>query len=142
MGSIEIAEAGREHVLTLLLKRVLERNLGEPVRGGLGEGRGLRVRVRSGEMASTFLFEGDRIRAESGSRGRADVEIAGGPAVLLAWIEGEEPLRVLIRRGLRVRGRGWRGWSRLGRILALFRARRREGGAGGTSRDVVEGGGA
>lgn len=110
MESVEVVELGESSILTLMLKQILDRNLQDLQKSRVMQDRVLTVRVRAREMKTTLFFEANRVRAEDGEHGRPDVEIAGELPVLLSLALGASPLRAVLRRGLRVRLRRWRGW--------------------------------
>lgn len=109
MESVEVAELGRASILTLMLKQILDRNLLDPQKAGVMQGRVLTVHVRARDMRTTVFFEPARVRAEDGGHGRPDLVITGDMRSLLSLALGGGLLRALLGGGLRIRIRGWRG---------------------------------
>ncbi len=120
MQSVQIADAGRASIITLMLKQVLDRNLQDPRKRDVMKDRVLTVHVRVRNMRTTLCFDTDRVRAEEGAHGRADIELEGDMQSLLAVALGASPVRALIRRKIRLRLRRLRGWLYGLRLLLLM----------------------
>ncbi len=121
MKSVEIPDPGRSSLLTLMLKRLLERNLQDPGKAGVTSARGLTVWVRTRRMETTLLFDTNGVRAEDGSRGRPDLVISGELPALLSLALGANVLGAVLSRRLRVRPRSWRGLFRARKLMHLVR---------------------
>ena len=120
MESVEVAELGRTSILTLMLKQVLDRSLQDPSKSRAMQNRVLTVRVRARRMKTTLFFEANRVRAEDGTHGRPDLEIAGELPALLSVALGASAVRAFLARRLRVRVRSWRGWVHVPRLIAVM----------------------
>ncbi len=120
MESVEVAEPGTTSLLTLMLKQILDRNLQDPRKAHAMRNRVLTVRVRARRMKTTVFFEANRVRAEDGSHGRPDLEIAGELPALLSLALGAGAVRALLARRLRVRLRSWRGWLHVPRLIPVM----------------------
>jgi len=120
MESVEVAEPGRTSILTLMLKQILDLNLKDPRKARAMRNRVLTVRVRARRMKTTLFFEGNRVRAEDGSHGRPDLEIAGELPALLSLALGASAVRALLARRLRVRLRSWRGCRQVPRLIPVM----------------------
>ena len=120
MESVEVAELGRTSLLTLMLKQVLDRNLQDPYKSRAMRNRVLTVRVRARRMKTTLFFEANRVRAEDGTHGRPDLEIAGELPALLSLALGASAARAFLARRLRVRLKSWRGWVYVPRLMPVM----------------------
>lgn len=121
MESVEVQEPGGTSLLTLMLKRLLDRSLQDPRMSRVMASRVLTVRVRTRKMATTLFFESDRILAEDGNRGRPDLEISGDLPSLLSLALGANPVRAVLARRLRVRPRSLRGWVYAPKLMRILR---------------------
>ena len=119
MEAVDVPEMGRASILTLMVKQILDRNLQDPKKRELMGNRILMLRVRDRRMITTLFFEASRIRAEDGAHGRPNIEISGELQSLLSIALGVHPLKAILKRRLRVRLRGWRGWLYALRFLPL-----------------------
>ena len=138
MDSVEVLEPGKTSILTLLVKQILDRNLQDPRRSRGMRNRVMTVHVRSREMQTTLFFEADRVRAEDGAHGRADLEIAGSMPVLLSIALGASPLRAALARRMRVRPMRWRGWIYGLRLMRMMRLGKSATPFGQTARRGLE----
>jgi len=120
MRAIEVHEPGKVNILALMLQQILDRNLQDPRKCRLMENRTFTVRIQVKEMVSTLFFEVDRIRLEEGAHGKPDIEIAGSMQIMIDIVLGANPLRSILRRHLRFRPRGWKGWFLAPRLLLLL----------------------
>lgn len=136
MVEVEVQDLGRSSILTLMVKQILDRNLGSPAKSGLMRNRLLTVRIRVSRMTTSLFFEASRIRAEDGAHGRPDIEISGDMSSLLSVALGASPLKALLRRRLRIRLRGWKGWLYALRFLSLMQIHGRQGPTGSRGREV------
>jgi hypothetical protein len=130
MESVEVIEPGRSSILTLMLKQILDRNLQDPRKARLMQGRVFTVRVRARGMQTTLFFEADRVRAEDGTHGRPELEIAGDMPALLSIVLGASPLRALLAGKMRVRPRRLKGWFYGARLMRMMRLGASPGGLG------------
>lgn len=120
MVEVEVQDLGKSSILTLMVKQILDRNLGNSAKSRLLRNRVLTARIRVRNMTTSLFFEASRIRAEDGCHGKPDIEIAGDMRVLLSIALGTNPLKAVLRRDLRVRLRGWKGWLYALRFLSLM----------------------
>ena len=120
MESIEIAAPGKVNLAALMLRQILERNLQDPRKCRLMDNRVLTVRIQVLEMVTTLFFESSRIRMEDGSHGKPNIEISGDIQIMLDVALGASPIRSVLRRQLRFRPRGWKGWFWAPRFLLLM----------------------
>lgn len=121
MESVEVIELGRSSILTLMLKQILDRNLQDPRKARLVRGRVFTVRVRAREMQTTLFFEADRVRAEDGTHGCPELEIAGDMPALLSIVLGASPVRTLLAGKMRVRPKRLKGWFYGVRLMRIMR---------------------
>ena len=120
METVEVADLGASSIVTLMLKQVLERNLADPEKCDLMKNRLLTVHVQVREMTATLSFESNRVRAENGAHGKADIVVAGDMKTLLAVAVGADPLGLIWKRKLRIRPKRWRGWIYGLRLVPLM----------------------
>jgi len=120
MDAVQVSDSGGASIVTLMLKQVLDRNLQDPRKRNVMRSRQLTVHIRVRKMLTTLCFEVDRVRAEEGAHGRADIELEGDMPSLLAIAVGASPVRALLRRRIRIRLRRLRGWLYGPRLLLLM----------------------
>ena len=124
MESVEVGELGKTSILTLMLKQILDRNLQDPEKSGVMQGRVLTVCVRARQMQTTLFFEANRVRAEDGAHGRPDIEIAGDMPVLLSVSLGASPVRAVLARRMRIRPMRWKGLAYGLRLMLMMQLTR------------------
>ena len=121
METVQVSEPGKSSILTLVLKQIIDRNLKDPRKRRIIQGRCFKVVFNAGRMYTTLNFDKKTINAMEGKTEEADFSVSGDIRTFVELGTGASPLLPLIKRKIRFCFKGWRGFIVGLRIIGLLR---------------------
>lgn len=107
MSAIRVDRLDSMNLLGLFVRDLMERNLARPPAAARARRLRGRVALKAGRMAVTLCFHNGEVALERGADERANAAVEGSLAAFLRLGLGQNPLRAVLTRQVKVRGNLW-----------------------------------